>query len=405
MAFPELTQGDPEAAGFSSIRLNRLQQGLRQRIDAGELAGTVALVARQDKLVHFSALGHANREAAAPMTAESIFRIYSMTKPVTSFALLMLYEEGRFRLNEPVERYIPEFGNLQVYHSGTRNEMKLVPLARPVTIRDLLIHTAGLTYGLFNDSPVEALYREQGILDPATTLAEMVLALAEIPLAHQPGERWNYSIATTVVGYLIQVLAGMPLDHFFQERIFGPLGMVDTGFFVAETKWGRLTNVYGPARGQGEELVVVEPQTSRFKQPQARLSGGGGLVSTAADYLQFLRMLRGGGAVGGVRLVGRKTVELMTANHLRPEQMPMRYGKSTNYGYGFGLGVRPILDVAQTEQLGSRGAYDWSGAATTSFFVDPVEDIIAIFLTQYMPYNPAEILRNFRLWVYQALVE
>lgn len=382
----------PEVVGLSSARLERLTAAMQGYVDDGKLAGTLAMVARRGQVVYFEDYGLMDREAEKPMQHDTIVRIYSMTKPIVSVALMMLYEEGRFHLDDRAAKYIPEFQNLQVYEAGDDGPTYVAP-NREMTVRDLLTHTSGLTYGFFSTTHVDTLYREAGIFN-GPTLADMVQTLSEIPLLNHPGEQWHYSVATDVVGYLVEVLSGQPLDAFLDERIFQPLGMVDTGFYVPAGKIDRFAVNY-QVSPTGLQLADA-PATSSFAAPSTFFSGGGGLVSTASDYMRFAQMMLNGGELDGARLLSRKTVELMTMNHIDEEFAP---------GYGFGLGVRVMVDLAHGQQIGSEGEYGWAGAANTYFFIDPEEELIGIFLTQLFPFGFYPSADDFKTAVYQAIVD
>jgi CubicO group peptidase (beta-lactamase class C family) len=340
-------------------------------------------------------------EAGKSMRFDTIFRIYSMTKAITSVAVMMLYEEGRLHLNHQVSKFIPEFADIKVFTDDGE-----VELEREITIHDLLTHTAGFTYDS-DSSPVDAMYLESGLFGSIgaiqVPLPEMIQGLVKIPLVHQPGTEWRYSVATDVLGYLIELVSETSLDTFIDERIIKPLSMEDTGFYVPEAKLDRFAAMYGPAESGGMELLDA-PATSPFLKPPRGLSGGAGLVSTAADYMRFIQMLLNGGELEGIRLLGRKTVELMTINHLPDEMIPIRVEPHTLHGCGFGLGFRVLVDVAQCGRLGTEGEFGWGGAASTSFFVDPKEDLVGLLLTQLMPSRHYPIRSEFKVLVYQALI-
>ncbi|HLV33798.1 MAG TPA: serine hydrolase domain-containing protein [Spirillospora sp.] len=388
----------PEKVGLDSGRLKRLDALVHRYIDAGEVPGVLMLVARRGQVAYWKCFGMMDIEQQRPTQADTIYRIYSMTKPIVSVALLMLYEEGYFFLDEPVDAYIPEFRDLRVYIEGGEPQ----PLQRPITFHHLLTHTAGLTYDFLKTSPVDTLYEQANLRDRDVPLRDWIKKLAALPLVNQPGTVWRYSMATDVVGYLVEVLSGMPLDAFLQTRIFEPLGMIDTSFYVPPEKADRLATLYGSG------LWVIGPEyAGDYTQPPRWLSGGGGLVSTAADYLRFCQMLLGGGALNGVRLLGRKTVAYMTTNHLRPD-MPV----VDHPGYGFGLGVDVLLDPVAAGRLASVGEFGWGGAAYTHFWIDPAEDLIAIKMSQIMHRDPEGVAVPFRdmhtelrTAVYQALVD
>ncbi len=402
----------PESAGMSKAAFERLEAHLKHHyIDAGRFPGTQLLVYRRGKIVHSAVQGFADLERKVPVKDDTIFRIYSMTKPITSVAFMMLVEEGRVALDEPVHKYIPEWKNLGVFQAGTAPAFLTRPPSRPMLIVDLLRHTSGLTYGFQQRTNVDAAYREMkiGEIEKAGTLQSMIDGLARIPLEFSPGEAWNYSVATDVVGYLIGQISGKPFEQFLKERIFDPLGMNDTDFFVAASKADRLAACYA-ADGKGGMTLQDDPATSSFLSPPSLISGGGGLCSTAADYLTFCRALINGGELGGVRLIGPKTLALMTSNHLPggrdlPEMSRSLFSEAAYNGIGFGLGFSVTLNPAQTLIPGSAGEYAWGGAATTSFWIDPAEELIAIFMTQVVPSSAYPTRRELRTMVYSAITD
>jgi CubicO group peptidase (beta-lactamase class C family) len=405
------TPASPESAGMSKVGFDRLEDHLKRRyIDAGRFPGTQVLVYRRGKVVHSAVQGFADVERKAPVRDDTIFRIYSMTKPITSVAFMMLFEEGRVALDEPVHKYIPEWKNLGVFQAGIAPAFLTKPPSRPMLIVDLLRHTSGLTYGFQQRSNVDATYRELkiGAVEKAGTLQSMIDDLARIPLEFSPGEAWNYSVATDVIGYLIGKISGMPFEQFLKERIFNPLGMHDTGFFVPAGKAHRLAACYSAEKGG--ITLQDDPTTSSFLSPPSFISGGGGLCSTAADYLTFCRALLGGGELGGVRLIGPKTLALMTSNHLPggrdlPEMSRSLFSEASYNGIGFGLGFSVTMNPAQTLIPCSAGEYAWGGAATTSFFIDPAEELIAIFMTQVLPSSAYPLRRELRTMVYAAITD
>jgi CubicO group peptidase (beta-lactamase class C family) len=343
-------------------------------------------------------------EADKSMEDDTLFRIYSMSKPVTTTALMMLYEDGRFQLDDPVSRFIPAFRELQVYSADGRHTAP----ARPMTIRDLLTHTSGLTYGFMNSTPVDAMYRQQGV-EQSANLAEMVSKLAGIPLLFSPGSRWSYSVATDVCGHLVELIADTPFDEFLEEQIFAPLGMTDTGFVVPEDKVQRFAANYDRTSDNGMRLID-SPEASPYLQDRGLHSGGGGLVSTIHDYYKFASMLLNQGEHAGTRILGRKTVALMTSNHLPNNgdltSMGQAVFSETPYdGIGFGLGFSVMLDPATAQILGSPGEFAWGGAASTYFFVDPKEDMLVIFMTQLMPSSSYPIRREMRVLAYQSIID
>jgi CubicO group peptidase (beta-lactamase class C family) len=406
------TPASPESAGMSKAAFDRLDDHLKRRyIDAGRFPGTQVLVYRRGNVVHSAVQGFADVERKVPVQDDTIFRIYSMSKPVTSVAFMMLVEEGRVALDEPVHKYIPEWKNLGVFQAGTTPSFLTKPPSRPMLIVDLLRHTSGLTYGFQQRTNVDAAYRQQkiGEIEKAGTLQAMIDDLAKMPLEFSPGEAWNYSVSTDVIGYLIGKISGKPFEEFFQERILDPLGMTDTGFFVPPAKAHRLAACYS-ADGKGGMTLQDDPATSSFLSPPAFISGGGGLCSTAADYLTFCRALLNGGELGGVRLIGPKTLALMTTNHLPggrdlPEMSRSMFAEATYNGIGFGLGFSVTMDPAKTLIPGSPGEYAWGGAATTSFWIDPKEELIAIFMTQVLPSSAYPVRRELRTMIYSAITD
>ena len=323
-----------------------------------------------------------------------------MTKPITTVAAMMLFEEGLFQLDDPVSDFIPELKNVQVF-AGT--DVPPEDLEREITIRHLMTHTSGMTYGFLGNSPVEQMYNQAKINRPDHSTKEMVQTLATLPLANQPGTAWRYSVSTDVLGHLVEVISGMPLNAFFRERILDPLGMEDTEFWVREGQGHRFATNYGPTQ-EGGIRVIDDPAISKFSTPQKFYSGGGGLVSTASDYIRFCHLMLNGGAFHGVRLLGRKTVELMTMNHLPDELMPISLGLANLSGEGFGLGGAILLDAAAGGP-GSVGTFRWGGAATTAFWIDYEEELVGLLLTQFMPANYYRIRAEFKTLVYQALTE
>ncbi len=392
----------PETLGFSSTRLARINAVMQRYVDEKKLAGIISLIARRDQVAHFAKFGMADIEAGTPMQDDTIFRIYSMTKPITTTAALMLFEEGRFRLTDPISQYIPAFKDVKVLDSVAGSGAGFVSPVRPINIRDLMTHTAGLSYGA-DDNLLDDLYRKQvwGAMEanPDATLADLVAAIARQPLASQPGTRFRYSVATDVLGYLVQVVAGMPFEAFLRQRIFEPLGMSDTDFHVPPEKIARFAANYGPDSEHGLK-VIDPPATSRYLRPRKAPSGGGGLVSTAGDYLHFAQMLLNQGEVDGVRLLGRKTVELMTTNHLPDGVHPF-----DDLAAGFGLGGSVLLDLGKSPVLGSVGNFGWSGAASTNFWIDPKEELLGILMLQFMPMDTYPVVSDFRILTYQALVD
>ncbi|MGD2218275.1 MAG: serine hydrolase domain-containing protein [Gemmatimonadales bacterium] len=402
----ELPVAAPEQVGFSSERIGRLDTVVQQYVDEGKIAGVVALIARRGQLVHLRGYGHADIEGGTPMMPDAIFRIASMTKAVTSVAVMMLVEEGRLSLYDPLSRYMPAFSSTTVAvatedASATSRGYTVVEAERPITVRDLLTHTSGINYGT---GMVEAEYRQAGLYywyfaDEEEPIGASIERLAGLPFVAQPGERWVYGFSTDVLGYLVEVLSGMTLAEFFQSRIFDPLGMRDTHFYLPTAKRNRLAAVYqatedgrivrAPDEGMGQGAYVEGPRLS--------YSGGAGLLSTAEDYGRFLQMLLNGGELNGTRLLSPKTVELMTANHVGDLY--------ANGNLGFGLGFEVVEDVGRAGRVGSEGAYGWGGAYYTLYWVDPAEELVAVFMAQLLPSRGLDLQGKFRTLVYGAIVE
>lgn len=379
-----LSYASPESVGMSSAALERIAPVMQGWVDSGELVGVVTMVARKGEVVHFEKFGTLDKETGAPIGTDSLFRIYSMSKPVTTVAAMMLYEEGRFLLTDPVSKYLPEFAELRVVAPGG----SLVAPARQMTIQMLMTHSSGLTYGVFGDTMVDRQYRDAQILQN-TDLAEMITRLSTIPLQFQPGTRFHYSVSTDVLGRVVEVIAGQPLDEFFEQRIFTPLEMTDTFFEVPADKRPRFgtNHSYNP---RTETLEISDsPATSQFANNVTFFSGGGGLVSSAEDYMRFTQMLLNGGELDGQRILGSKTIEYMTQNHLPgifgagADSTGMDLG-TMGRGTGFGLGFAVVEDTTAVGTIGSEGEYYWGGAAGTVFWIDPEEELIGIAMIQHM---------------------
>jgi len=400
----------PDQVGLSAARLARISAWMKGWVDSGKLPGLLVAVMRKGELAFAETYGKADVERNKPVRPDTIYRIYSMTKPLTSTAIMMLYEEGRFQLDNPISRFIPAFANSRVCVGGSRGKLDTVPAERDITFRDLLSHTSGLTYGFMEATPVDALYRSKNGIDfqtATTSLKEVVEKLATFPLIAQPGKAWNYSVSTDVLGYLVEVISGQPFEKYLVEKVIKPLGMVDTDFFVPDSKHDRFSANYQAGAG-GKLEVIDDPTKSRYLKPRTVNSGGGGLVSTASDYLRFCKFMLNKGQLDGVRLLGRKTVELMTMNHLKGDMADMgtpRWSESTAEGIGFGLGFSVTLDPAKAHIVGTRGEYSWGGAASTTFWCDPVEDMAVVMLTQLMPSTTYPIRRELRVLAYQAIVD
>jgi CubicO group peptidase (beta-lactamase class C family) len=398
--------------GFSGERLERIDRFLDERyVRPGRLPGVQLVVSRRGEVAHSTVLGFADVERGVRLAPDAIFRIYSMTKPLTSVAMMMLVEEGRVALDDPVARYIPEWSGLGVYVGGIGGAYLTRPPERPMQVVDLLRHTSGLTYGFQNRSNVDAGYRELGVgeMDSRLTLEEMIAALSGLPLEFSPGEAWNYSVSTDVVGWLVERISGLSFQDFLRSRIFEPLGMVDTGFHVPPEKAHRLVACYSATPSGGIKLQD-DPRNSPYLAPPRFYSGGGGLVSTAADYLRFSHMLLNGGTLEGVRLLSPKTLKLMTANHLPggrdlTQLSRSLFSESTNAGVGFGLGFAVVFDAPQTLLPVSNGEFYWGGAASTAFWVDPLEQVAVVLMTQLLPSTTWPIRRELRTLVYSALTD
>ena len=384
----------PETVGLSSERLARIHTTLQRYIDRQEIAGAVSLMARHGRIAWFEAQGLMDLESKKPMQKDAMFRIASMTKPITSVALMILYEQGYFQLNDPVSRWIPEFKNMQVAVS-TGASYKTVPAEREITIRHLLTHTSGLSSPYVVPGFVVPEYNKLVASRTADeTVGDFAKKLAKLPLEFQPGSAWAYGPSTDVVGYLLELISGMPLDRFFEEKIYKPLGMTDTYFYPPEDKMPRLATVYTPAKPSGISVTVVPRRGTKF------FSGAGGLVSTAQDYARFSQMLLTGGQLDGNRLLSRKTIDLMTSNHIGRLKL-----WDNLRGYRFGLGFRVLTDLGESANLGSLGSYGWGGAFGTIFWIDPKEDMFGILMIQLRPYDHVNIRQDFQTMATQAIIE
>jgi CubicO group peptidase (beta-lactamase class C family) len=409
-------EADPAEVGLDPARLDRIDRHFRRYVDDGRLPGWLVTVSRRGRIAYVSGYGSRDLEEGRPVETDTLWRIYSMTKPVTSVAAMMLYEEGAFELQDPVSRFIPSFADLRVFVGGSDVKPVTVPATEPVRMWHLLTHTSGLTYGFHRAHPVDARYREAGFdvtWPRGLDLAGCCDALASQPLLFQPGAEWNYSVATDVLGRVVEVASGQRLDGFFSERIFGPLGMSDTGFWVDEADRGRLAALYTPSPDPAGGPRRVDAIGRVASHPPRMLSGGGGLISTAADYNRFTQMLLDrpgsrGGELDGVRLLGQRTVAYMTRNHLPGGADMESYGRPLNAeapfrGVGFGLGFAVVIDAVAGKTLGSDGEYNWGGLASTAFWVDPAEELTVCFFTQLMPSSTYRIRPQLRQLVYQAL--
>jgi len=402
-----LAQNKPEALGFSSERLERLHAAIQQEVDQKQLAGIVTILARHGKVVEERTYGKKDVASGAPMTRDTIFRIYSMTKPVTGVAMMILYEEGKWHPSDPVSKYIPEFALLKVFKGmDETGKMILEDPVHPPTMRELMTHTAGFTYGFFGNTPVDKMYVGQQLLQ-SQSLQGMIDKLSKIPLLYQPGTRWVYSLSMDIQGYIVEKLSGQSLPDFMHQHIFEPLGMKDTGFFVPEEKRNRFATLY--TEGQKGELVTGGASPTDYASQPSMPSGGGGMVSTAEDYRRFAQMLLNGGELNGARILAPATVELMTTNHLAPSLMTGEFSIGPaiirpGLGYGYDCGV--YSDPLEADAVFGKGTFFWLGAADTWFWVDPTNDLIFVGMTQRMlgPGWP-NVLALSQPLVYQALVK
>ena len=398
-----------ETVGMSSERLARINTYLDSEVADDRLPGIIALALRRGKIVHHSLHGKMDIAANRPMQADAIFRIYSMTKPIVSLALMMLHDEGKVQLHDKVARFIPSFAKTKVFSHVSETQLQLVEQDPPMTVFHLLTHTAGLSYAGDPWHPADRLYQEawrvHGFFRRDMPLADLIEHFAALPLSFQPGSDWQYSVATDVLGYLVQVIADMPLADFLQERIFAPLGMVDTDFYVPAKKAQRLAAIYGSPTNV--DPVLIDPDevaNGDVRKPTSCPSGGGGLVSTTADYLRFASMLLNGGQLDGARLVSPLTIKRMATSAVPREWLPLRIGVE-RYGYAFGLGLRVMADYGRANGYSSPGEFGWAGAASTYFVIDPAEDLLILMMTQMWgaePHRPRSIFPNL---VYQAIDE
>jgi len=405
----DFTKEEPEAAGMDAARLERITEHFAtQFIETGKIAGCQVTVRRGGHTAYHRSFGLRDRERSLPMDDDTIFRIFSMTKPIASLALMQLYERGMFQLLDPVHRFIPEWRTLQVGEVQPDQSIRLVKPDRPMNMRDVLMHTTGLPGALFPDNPIDQKFAEARVAAKrGLTLEGITAVLAEHPLKFHPGTHWNYGLSTDIVGRLVEILTGQPLDAYLQQHIFEPLGMADTGFHVPEQSHYRLASGYQYQPANIPKLMD-DAATSRYLRPRSYLSGAGGLVSTTHDYVAFCQMLANGGQLNGRRVIGRKTIELMTRNHLPGGATLMDmaiggFGEAGFEGVGFGLGFAVGLGPAATAMAGSAGDYYWGGAASTAFWIDPVEDLFVVFMTQLFPSIAYPFRSQLRALVYQAI--
>ena len=399
----------PASVGLDGKVMGNIRDYLKEQyVEPGKYVGTLTLVARKGEIAYLDALGFMDRENKKAMQEDAIFSIYSMSKPITSIALMQLYEKSLFRLDDPIHWHIPSWRNLRVYESGLYPNFLTSRPKRHMTIRDLLSHQSGLTYDFMLRTNVDAAYRKTK-LQATGDLQAMIDTLAQLPLEFSPGDQWNYSVSTDVCGYLVEHFSGMKLDKYFQKHIFDPLGMEDTGFSCAKEKVDRLASLYEQHPKKGP--VLVDPggaKTARVKK-RKMLSGGGGLLSTMSDYYRFCSMLLNQGELDGTRIIGRKTLAMMASNHLPDnkdltEMSQSAFSETTYQGVGFGLGFSVILDPVKTQSLTDIGEYGWGGAASTVFWVNPKEEMVVIFLTQLLPSSTYQVRRELRSLVYSSLM-
>jgi len=392
----------PQQVGFSQAKILELETHFQSYVEQEKLAGLTTLVARHGKLVHLKSYGMLDRTAGKAMRDDAIFRIYSMTKPVTGIAMMMLWEEGKYQLDDPVSKYLPVFRNQKVF-IGLAEDGKLEtePAKREMTIRDLMRHTSGLSYGLFSDTPVDRAYRGAGLFGPEVDLKTLVNKLAEQPLLYHPGEAWVYSLATDVQGRLIEILSGQSLDTFFETRIFKPLGMKDTGFYVQADQRDRFAEIY--ALNTEKKLTAYRGDMfADLKEKPTFLSAGGGLVSTTLDYWRFAQMVANGGELGGVRLLKKSTVDMMRQDQL-PESLEGIAGGER--GMGFGLNFAIVKDIKKGGSKGRSGEYFWGGMANTLFWIDPKEDVVAVLMTNILPSGVYPLRKDMHDFVYDAITD
>ncbi len=408
---------DPAEVGLDGARLQRLDRRLSRWVDDGQLPGFLVTVSRHGRLAHVGRYGLRDVERGLPVEEDTRWRIFSMTKPVTSVAAMVLYEEGALELTDPITRWLPEFAETRVYVAGSAQRPVTQPQVEPIRVRHLLTHTSGLTYGFHHAHPVDEMYRAMGhewATPPGADSAEVCRQWASVPLVFQPGSEWNYGVSTDVLGRLVEVVSGQPLDVFFQERVFGPLGMTDTSFGLREDDDpDTLARLYAAVPGQpGGAATGYAPLDAMGQAAHRRpafLSGGGGLVSTAADYLRFCEMLRRGGAYDGGRLLGQRTLAYMVRNHLPGNADLETFGRplfaeTPLRGVGFGLGFSVVVDPVRYGVVSSVGDHSWGGAASTAFYVDPVEDVVVTFYAQLLPSSTLPVRSHLRALVNQAIV-
>ena len=412
---------NPDKLGLSKDKLNAMEDFFKDKyIQNGKLAGIQTLIARRGKVIHFESSGLRDVENNKKIEKDTIFRIYSMTKPITSVALMQLFEKGLFQLADPVSKFLPEFKNPKVFISGSYPHFMTRPADREISIRDLLTHTAGLTYGFHYRTNIDHAYRKvwsgprgdnTDFSFPPLNLENFSQSIASLPLEFSPGDKWNYSVATDICGRLVEVLSGLTLDVYFSKHIFKPLKMKDTGFFIPKNKINRFASCYERTPKEYLKLQDTGDNKSGYSSSPLHLSGGGGLVSTTQDYYNFCQMLLNGGTFEDKRILSRKTIELMTSNHLPENQDMVTMGSEGSFseirykGVGFGLGFGVNIDLADTQNSGSVGSYNWGGAASTFFWIDPEEELICILMTQLMPSGYYPIRMQMQSMVYSAFID
>ena len=403
---------DPKEVSLDTTRLKNIDKHFKRYVDEDRLAGFAVAVARRGEVAHFGMYGAKDSDTGESITSDTMYRIYSMTKPVTSIALMMLVEQGLLQLTDPVSKFIKSFGETRVWNTGTILKPMTAALAEPIRVWHLLTHTSGLTYGFNYADVVDDMYRRAGFetgLSYNESLEVVCDKIASLPLVFQPGSSWNYSMATDVVGRIIEVISKMPLDEFLEKNIFAPLGMTDTAFFVPEEKRSRLASLYRYDEVNHSKIKLDTLGNSSLENPKF-LSGGGGLISTAGDYFKFIKMLEGRGKSGDVRIVSSRTIDLMTQNHLPNNADISTFGRPIGEeflydGLGFGLGFSVVVDQAKTRVACPKGTFAWGGMASTAFWVDPVNEISAMFFTQLIPSGVYPIRQYLRSLVYAALVD
>ena len=394
-----LPRAEPSAVGLDETKLGQIESTMQKMVDEERISGAVVGVARRGKLAALFAVGHQDKGSSQRMKVDTIFRIWSMTKPVTTVAAMILVDEGKLKLDDPVDQYLPGFAQAGVFVGMEGEQMRTEPLVRAVTIRDLMRHTAGLTYGVFGNSPVDKLYRQKKVLDFENENAEMVRELVTIPLIDQPGTRFNYSMAADVLGHVVEKVSGQSLDRFMRERIFEPLGMLDTGFQVPDESISRFATSYSATPGAGLQ-VYDQPDESRFAKPAVFLSGGGGLVSTASDYLRFAQMMLNDGEFAGERILKPTSVEAMISNQLPTKALPYKMFGFPRPGLGFGLGVRVVMEAKLPGQV--VGEYGWDGIASTHYWAVQEQQLAVVVLTQVRPFSQ-QAMAAVKPLVYDAL--